>query len=171
MPRTTPQGEGSPPPTRGTRAEFVINDTKGGITPAYAGNTASLGHLIFSLQDHPRLRGEHIARSLTYWELTGSPPPTRGTRYLYRCLFYKSRITPAYAGNTCRSGQANTVKKDHPRLRGEHPLYCNSINRLSGSPPPTRGTQYNIVNDCFLTGITPAYAGNTLQLLGSLRIL
>ena len=56
-------------------------------------------------------------------------------------MFTKSRITPAYAGNT--------------HLR-------NNLNRgYRGSPPPTRGTQLATQKFIKAYGITPAYAGNT----------
>ena len=51
---------------------------------------------------------------------------------------------------------------DHPRLRGEHtiPLLLNT--KPIGSPPPTRGTQLAEGLEKLKSGITPAYAGNTV---------
>ena len=72
---------GSPPPTRGTLKLMYTRLTRCRITPAYAGNTTL--HLGKSqpLEDHPRLRGEHRAAWVMYSTISGSPPPTRGTRY------------------------------------------------------------------------------------------
>ena len=50
---------GSPPPTRGTRFEYVPLLISTGITPAYAGNTELISITINISKDHPRLRGEH----------------------------------------------------------------------------------------------------------------
>ena len=95
--------------------------------------------------------------------LTGSPPPTRGTRYKadtsdgfkgitpayagntleYVKKYLPNRITPAYAGNTHFRQKKSGRNRDHPRLRGEH-LSPRSI------------------GFCFFR-ITPAYAGNTTR--------
>ena len=55
--------------------------------------------------------------------------------------------------------------RDHPRLRGEH-MNTNITNALSpGSPPPTRGTheQRQLIMKEYR--ITPAYAGNTIEIV------
>ena len=72
------------------------------------------------------------------------------------------RITPAYAGNTATYGLVARYVKDHPRLRGEHQLLKSALMPKVGSPPPTRGTQAEKGVAHNLSGITPAYAGNTL---------
>ena len=133
MPRTTPQGEGSPPPTRGTLAIPTAKTDNKGITPAYAGNT--------SLVTQPmQIRGEHVSSNSTNANTRGSPPPTRGTLSDMSAIasrwgsppptrgthFFKSMkqwtngITPAYAGNTYRLDKIYKYYGDHPRLRGEH---------------------------------------------------
>ena len=53
---------GSPPPTRGTQTQILNGNCPYGITPAYAGNTVNLERPIIFLQDHPRLRGEHLEK-------------------------------------------------------------------------------------------------------------
>ena len=72
-------------------------------------------------------------------------------------------ITPAYAGNTGKGCNGCIGPKDHPRLRGEHGLKrwieCN----IMGSPPPTRGTLCQCDCGKIVSGITPAYAGNTVE--------
>ena len=71
------------------------------------------------------------------------------------------RITPAYAGNTSKKPLKDSQYKDHPRIRGEHKQNCDITGTQSGSPPHTRGTLHSTNSRHFLTGITPAYAGNT----------
>ena len=91
----------------------------------------------------------------------GSPPPTRGT---HRCIgrpLSLPRITPAYAGNTLVGQWYSSQYGDHPRLRGEHATQLFFSNLFRGSPPPTRGTPLLFISVSVVTGITPAYAGNT----------
>ena len=118
---------GSPPPTRGTPLTQPIILIFGGITPAYAGNTYLVFVLAHLHQDHPRLRGEHNHVVNDTKECAGSPPPTRGTPFIFvRIIFYLG-ITPAYAGNTEAPYSTEQSDWDHPRLRGEHrmqPEFC-----------------------------------------------
>ena len=111
--------------------------------------------------DHPRLRGEHSRFKKTLDISSGSPPHTRGTLKISAVSPLKDRITPAYAGNT------NCIKftvfaiRDHPRIRGEHKGLPQTLHRHPGSPPLTRGTPVPLFRTILLSGITPAYAGNT----------
>ncbi len=132
-----------------------------GITPAYAGNTKLSTFSYPYSRDHPRLRGEHGFTAFTVKISLGSPPHTRGTRYLVIQLWSPAGITPAYAGNTKVYLKLCTVIQDHPRIRGEH----QSLNTIKepgpGSPPHTRGTPHPPKKTVALFRITPAYAGNT----------
>jgi len=71
---------GSPPPTRGALAAFMIIVACVGITPAYAGSTASERLNVMLRSDHPRLRGEHLGHYDLWHKHMGSPPPTRGAQ-------------------------------------------------------------------------------------------
>ena len=104
--------------------------------------------------------------SLMLTVVVGSPPPTRGTREERTKSIRVGRITPAYAGNTNPWSGVGRFNRDHPRLRGEHPCRPNLITWLSGSPPPTRGTLYNVLLQASTFRITPAYAGNTAIMFG-----
>ena len=152
---------GSPPPTRGTQSETTCSKIEQGITPAYAGNTYTLLLCCPSTRDHPRLRGEHLFRSVHLPFQPGSPPPTRGTQELFTSNAIDFGITPAYAGNTSFFISFSFTKWDHPRLRGEHLLSPFRAVKRRGSPPPTRGTLSFANVDKILIRITPAYAGNT----------
>ncbi len=152
---------GSPPPTRGTpcgdnKQKFSLR-----ITPAYAGNTKVYLLLLYSNQDHPRLRGEHPTFIWSFDILLGSPPPTRGTQWLQQKNCRQVGITPAYAGNTKYMLLRNFLTEDHPRLRGEHEVTKSDLLSREGSPPPTRGTHALLYHQRTYFGITPAYAGNT----------
>ena len=114
-----------------------------GSSPHTRGTPALIGHNAPSYGDHPRIRGEHL----------------RVVHGLVGVL----RIIPAYAGNTVKSVTPSAAargssphtrgtrlwswpiregRRDHPRIRGEHPL-------TTSADSPKRG-------------IIPAYAGNTV---------
>ena len=97
------------------------------------------------------------------FSISGSPPPTRGTRQKYSIFAVRFRITPAYAGNTHSRKSCSYTFWDHPRLRGEHGCQRPFHRVYAGSPPPTRGTLLNACLWAHKAGITPAYAGNTLS--------
>ena len=69
---------GSPPPARGEVDFYLARLPCHRITPACAGRRQS-GDLVAERdKDHPRLRGEKIAKDTTLLTLEGSPPPARG---------------------------------------------------------------------------------------------
>ncbi len=110
------------------------------ITPAYAGNTDQSFQIASSTEDHPRIRGEHAHFDEDLILFLGSPPHTRGTQYAFLSLAVVAGITPAYAGNTLYKCKFNEIKRDHPRIRGEHPFELVFRTPVIGSPPHTRGT-------------------------------
>ena len=59
---------------------------------------------------------------------------------------------------------------DHPRIRGEHQLSEFKNITDNGSPPHTRGTQYYKALMKYHKRITPAYAGNTYNILHFIRL-
>ena len=120
--------------------------------------------LPYAHRDHPRLRGEYDLNMYHSLHLRGSPPPTRGIRNSPVLYEPSVGITPAYAGNTNNFLLECFRGRDHPRLRGEYISGALRALRPSGSPPPTRGIQNNARNGLKSSGITPAYAGNTLRL-------
>ena len=111
---------GIPPHTQGTPVDSVKDLTPVGITPAYVGNTYFCIIAYYCVWDHPRIRREHVMSILPSFLQEGSPPHMRGTLFAH---LYKSThpgITPAYAGNTYKSGYRRGRSWDHPRIRGEH---------------------------------------------------
>ena len=64
---------GSPPPTRGTPTDELLNNPDLRITPAYAGNTYKLASRGQLSEDHPRLRGEHYIIPLIEWDVKDHP--------------------------------------------------------------------------------------------------
>ena len=76
-----------------------------GIIPAYAGNTVWAEQSVACVLDHPRVCGEHAAKSFKSMADTGSSPRMRGTHELPVPLPQALGIIPAYAGNTPWSGR------------------------------------------------------------------
>src|SRR5690606_27319845 len=112
--------KGSPPLTRGAQRGSTEGSCRSGITPACAGSTTGCAWTASAIADHPRLRGEHLALSLTFGGKRGSPPLTRGARRGGWRGLPRHRITPAYAGSTRECVPWARARPDHPRLRGEH---------------------------------------------------
>ena len=70
--------QGSSPHTRGARSRLRLRRRSGRIIPAYAGSTSTLKPGCCLYQDHPRIRGEHVADCAFAVALAGSSPHTRG---------------------------------------------------------------------------------------------
>ena len=93
---------GSPPRMRGKAQIPLPICPATGITPAHAGKRPMMDSSAFSTKDHPRACGEKRHRSSSVSVAPGSPPRMRGkvsTDGLYPTF---ARITPAYAGKSCR---------------------------------------------------------------------
>ena len=133
---------GSSPRMRGTPAMPRYNAMSWGIIPAYAGNTPLLVTGRLKGRDHPRVCGEHSFSQAKGHLVTGSSPRMRGTLV---CMSDSRRlpgIIPAYAGNTRLWCPPRRLRRDHPRVCGEH--------RTSTD------------NTVICSRIIPAYAGNTI---------
>ena len=94
---------GSPPHARGRLLPGPLRAAARGITPACAGKTIQGGANLLSFKDHPRMRGEDAAESVTKWWRRGSPPHARGRHSMRTQGFPATGITPACAGKTCAS--------------------------------------------------------------------
>ena len=114
-----PVSVGSPPLARerltGCRGLFC----RLGITPACAGKTM-LGIYFSSFsEDHPRLRGKDLNKTLIHSSKSGSPPLARERPDYLACYSVYRGITPACAGKTSTTFQRSDFVRDHPRLRGK----------------------------------------------------
>ena len=85
----------------------------------------------------------------------------RGTPSRTRCEGRQSGIIPAYAGNTVPLRSIHSAYWDHPRICGEHLRGLHACMSEQGSSPHMRGTLLAHGVECAITGIIPAYAGNT----------
>ena len=87
----------------------------------------------------------------------------RGTPSRTRCEGRQSGIIPAYAGNTVPLRSIHSAYWDHPRICGEHLRGLHACMSEQGSSPHMRGTLLAHGVECAITGIIPAYAGNTVS--------
>ena len=85
----------------------------------------------------------------------------RGTLTTDKFLIDIPGIIPAYAGNTVLDWESQDNPRDHPRVCGEHSFGVGEHARVPGSSPRMRGTLHVEPDSVVLTGIIPAYAGNT----------
>ena len=72
-------------------------------------------------------------------------------------------ITPAYAGKSKNTCTSVVFDQDHPRVCGEKVPAIRRFAQIMGSPPRMRGKGHRIPLRHPLQGITPAYAGKSLQ--------
>ena len=134
--------KGSSPHARGARGDMRGHCRDDGIIPACAGSTMSLKTLLERLRDHPRMRGEHLDRSATPCRAQGSSPHARGAQRLTSHAAQARRIIPACAGSTRMCRETLALRRDHPRMRGEHEMVQGKLIDQAG-------------------GIIPACAGST----------
>ena len=93
----------------------------------------------------------------------GSSPHTRGALVSASGSGNKDGIIPAYAGSTRIRRRELVLKRDHPRIRGEHMVGVYPARSELGSSPHTRGARCYRYQLDFTAGIIPAYAGSTLS--------
>ena len=91
---------GSSPHTRGALEVGLVESRLRGIIPAYAGSTFGRFDPNDRKTDHPRIRGEHVSKTLPVLAGGGSSPHTRGAPWPRRRQLARRRIIPAYAGST-----------------------------------------------------------------------
>ena len=77
--------------------------------------------------------------------------------------FNTDRITPAYAGKSGGFHILREFGQDHPRLCGEKKFTAFKFDNSQGSPPPMRGKGNIVVMMLLYYGITPAYAGKSVN--------
>ena len=152
---------GSSPHMRGTHHVREEVAAAAGIIPAYAGNTEV--HFVSFLVsgDHPRICGEHGDYADYAIRNKGSSPHMRGTPIWDNQLRCTMGIIPAYAGNTRFYFPLRILKRDHPRICGEHFNAVRNATSPQGSSPHMRGTPLETHLNRIEGGIIPAYAGNT----------
>ena len=132
---------GSSPHARGARPMERAQHRAEGIIPACAGSTRGAPWTICSRRDHPRMRGEHVYFIDKSYRQRGSSPHARGAHQSLTRLSGGTRIIPACAGSTAGVRYLLRLRRDHPRMRGEHPARPMALDALHGSSPHARGAR------------------------------
>ena len=160
---------GSSPLTRGKRSGRVSLFRKIRLIPAHAGKTRTASLQLGSNQAHPRSRGENGMVTVRRARRVGSSPLTRGKRCPTRPSRGGSRLIPAHAGKTIRSGSWSFLLRAHPRSRGENASDNSVASPRDGSSPLTRGKPPKGAPSSDAGGLIPAHAGKTRSRAASAR--
>ena len=152
---------GSSPHSRGAHRPAPAAPRADGIIPAFAGSTPASPRPPLRTGDHPRIRGEHTGRLSELSATQGSSPHSRGALGGVGVLRVRDGIIPAFAGSTTRRGRGRRIRRDHPRIRGEHPFPWLTKNDVPGSSPHSRGARNAEAPSGSWFGIIPAFAGST----------
>ena len=150
------------PRTRGEKYEFIIlRNSIAGSPPHARGKDGRYIYQYLQEQDHPRTRGEKLLLRVVLMSLSGSPPHARGKVIFSAVSVDFDRITPARAGKSAYSFQAQRTGEDHPRTRGEKNHLRTADTDIGGSPPHARGKVLYQEHPDRVYGITPARAGKS----------
>ena len=158
--------KGSPPRARGEDRARSRWQSPHRITPACAGRSLSVLGRHAGSQDHPRVRGEKGLVGTLLSVQGGSPPRARGEARCKAFNGFQHRITPACAGRSGPSTSTPCTTKDHPRVRGEKALSCETGSSSGGSPPRARGEVACRQRHRGRHRITPACAGRRSRSAG-----
>ena len=153
--------KGSSPRARGAPQPHGHPAGRLGIIPACAGSTLCAAPPNSPNWDHPRVRGEHRARSPPCTSRVGSSPRARGALGSLGHHLVLVGIIPACAGSTSPTTTPRMSSRDHPRVRGEHQTAgrCRAVSR--GSSPRARGAPVRGLPQQQGQWIIPACAGST----------
>ncbi len=133
--------EGPPPHARGPPSAARHESVNPGTTPACAGTTPRVRTWEVAGRDHPRMRGDHRGSGPHRIRRAGPPPHARGPRRVRVVEVGRPGTTPACAGTTVHHNDHANIKRDHPRMRGDHTAPDWSSRTRGGPPPHARGPQ------------------------------
>ena len=153
---------GSSPLTRGKRCPGQTGLHPGRLIPAHAGKTKHVTAPVPPHPAHPRSRGENHDVQEIALAPVGSSPLTRGKLAANHRLEGIIRLIPAHAGKTADQLHVTTIRRAHPRSRGENPTGAPISIEARGSSPLTRGKPWSLLASGRFPGLIPAHAGKTL---------
>ena len=154
---------GSSPLTRGKLARTANSSPRTGLIPAHAGKTPKPKKHCAPRRAHPRSRGENLLPAFHSVEPRGSSPLTRGKRDMLWQQAGRTGLIPAHAGKTAATVARVVTAGAHPRSRGENALAGETIVRVPGSSPLTRGKPGTRRSAQLDRGLIPAHAGKTSE--------
>ena len=160
---------GSSPHVRGAPITKATVPMMNGIIPACAGSTAPHGRTARPKRDHPRMCGEHSFNIHQFAGEQGSSPHVRGALLQRQRHRIRAGIIPACAGSTWSMAIGTAWDGDHPRMCGEHRISVNTVSSSAGSSPHVRGALRETRQKLQYSGIIPACAGSTFDMIEILR--
>ncbi|TDQ53226.1 hypothetical protein EV190_10415 [Actinorugispora endophytica] len=116
-------------------------------------------------RDHPRVRGEHWPFRFVAKSYRGPSPRARGARVRGGGLRGGGGTIPACAGSTHSPVSPESDRRDHPRVRGEHPAARARPFHPRGPSPRARGARCRTGAEDLRSGTIPACAGSTYRFL------
>ena len=152
---------GSSPLARGPRTVTIEEYNGAGLIPARAGTTSELSFFGPLFRAHPRSRGDHPGLTLANSVDPGSSPLARGPRIPAACTLYAAGLIPARAGTTRSFGFMRSLRRAHPRSRGDHIETGYYFPSSPGSSPLARGPRGALLRLVVHVGLIPARAGTT----------
>ena len=114
--------------------------------------------------------GEHFIISARGLGKTGSSPHVRGAQFRGEFVDHLVGIIPACAGSTLARNAMRPIRRDHPRMCGEHADRAGVGAVGAGSSPHVRGARNANAAESPSSGIIPACAGSTESTLKRLVI-
>ena len=151
---------GSSPHVRGACSNATPCASIHGIIPACAGSIASVPTSAAAIRDHPRMCGEHMYECDRCGKKEGSSPHVRGASLEALGAFPQPRIIPACAGSIRPRSGPRFLRRDHPRMCGEHDWSAANVLAVPGSSPHVRGASVCVHGHGADAGIIPACAGS-----------
>ncbi len=142
-----------------------------GSSPHTRGAPASREARGRALGDHPRIRGEHGKRDIRRDRWRVDHPRIRGEHITADAVWLVAvGIIPAYAGSTLGNHQIPArLKGSSPHTRGAPGRWQTSTS-LRRDHPRIRGEHENVIRvERCVVGIIPAYAGSTASPSGGLQ--
>ena len=113
--------------------------------------------------------GEHIRDCASSLVRLGSSPHVRGALLQRQRHRIRAGIIPACAGSTWSMAIGTAWDGDHPRMCGEHRISVNTVSSSAGSSPHVRGALRETRQKLQYSGIIPACAGSTFDMIEILR--
>ena len=139
------------------------------ITPAWAGKSLTFISSLSLIADYPRVGGEEPAIVRIFLFHRGLPPRGRGRVPAVSSVSLLGRITPAWAGKSCRGRCLRHWVEDYPRVGGEEDSLKIPSSTHLGLPPRGRGRASLSLIAFFGKRITPAWAGKSIVFVAPRR--
>ena len=152
---------GPPPRARGRLATAANASAFPRTTPAGAGTTPCPPRTPATSRDHPRGRGDDGTSRPGPVVCRGPPPRARGRLAGLPTEGEELGTTPAGAGTTGPSPWWASLRRDHPRGRGDDSRSVFPDVDSPGPPPRARGRRAGEAERAGGLGTTPAGAGTT----------